>query len=826
MRRPILGIFALSLSLAFAGCSSDSSTDAQQPKDPGPSTAVTIDKSVLVDSAVIPPFEDGGPERHVATMTSPGGNVMQFYENELVVAAKSKADVDALVARYEGKILETLDLSDAGDDSGFTFYAVQIKSEKADIAGMDSALQEAGSTPEELKISSAAALGTLAAFVTESKRGLSVFPNFVMQHDSIPDRETTEAPAAGTDAKHHPGDYSPNPFAWPYMKRGGALDIGVAEAWRVLEANGKLGNEVRVLVMDAGFKNDDLPESVELVGSTRFDVPNEGKCGNGTSACPWHGTGSARTVAGRVDNSRGAAGSGGPVVKPLLLQSPREDFFDIIRYIGGLVSGVGRAQIISMSASTTVDQWVCDTSGFFLGEAGVCSFPHRIGAAIRAANILWVSSAGNDNARDLDSGDFTIPCEMAGTVCVGGLQWDQPRVHSGSTRASRRADGAIDIYAPFEVWVGSDPENLASNEATIFRGTSASAPFVAGVAALIKAADPSLNATAVESILKSTANTGSSAEAYRWVNAYEAVKEAVGGATPGFITITKPGEGTSEPRVSAPVSFKSLVESDGGTPTVAWSSSIDGPLGTGKDIVYPGVLSMGAHIISATVTVHGLSYTSHVNYTLTNTAPVVNIVSPGNGANYYVGQLISLLGSSTDNNEPGGTLTNAQVSWQVDGGVATTGHTKDIAPNSLSLGAHTIKFTGNDGEISASKQISINILPNPTNLPPNITSMTPVSGTDVGYADVSVGGKWVKQVTLTASATDPDGPALPNSAYTWKTTYTNGSQTLSETLGTGKSITANLAGLCNQATHTVTVTVTDGTNSVSKSATYYVSLLC
>jgi hypothetical protein len=823
MRRTTLGIFAVSLSLTFAGCSSDSATDSQQPSDPGPSTLVTIDSSVLVDTAVIPPFEKGGPDRHVATMTSPGGNVMQFYENELVVAAKDKADVEAVVARYEGKILESLDLSDAGDDSGFTFYAVQIKAEKADVAGMDSALEEAGSAPQGLKISSAAALGTLAAFVTESKRGISVFPNFVMQHDTIADRETAEAPTA---SGNHSGDYSPNPYTWPYMQRGGALNMGVAEAWRVLEANGKLGNEVRVLVMDAGFKNDDLPESVELVGSTRFDVPNTGKCCNNTCDCPWHGTGSARAAAGRVNNSRGAAGSGGPVVRPLLLQSPREDFFDIIRYIGGLVTGVGRAQIISMSASTTVDQWVCDTSGFFMGDLGVCSFPHRIGAAIRAANVLWVASAGNNNARDLDSGDFTIPCEMAGTVCVGGLDWDAPRVSSGSTRASRRADGAIDIYAPFELWVGTDPADLTANEATIFSGTSASAPFVAGVAALIKAADPSLHANQVEAILKSTANTGTSSQAFRWINAYEAVKQAVGGATPGFITITKPGAGASEPRVSAPVSFKSLVESDGGTPTVTWSSSLDGPLGTGKDIVYPGVLSMGTHVISATVTVHGLSYTRSVDYTLTNTAPVVNIVSPGTGTNFYVGQLISLLGSSVDNNEPSGILTNAQVSWQVDGGAASAGHAKDIAPNTLSLGAHTIKFTGNDGELSASKQISINILPNPVNLPPNITSMTPASGTDVGYADVSVGGKWVKQVTLTAAATDPDGPVLPNSAYTWKTSYTNGTTTLTQTLGTGKSITADLAGLCNQATHTVTVTVTDGVNNVTKSATYYVSLLC
>lgn len=821
MRRYQLGLFAAGLCLALAGCSSDSSSDGQT-QGPGPSTTLTINGKVLLDDAVIPAFKDGGPPRHLATLKSPGGNAMQFYENELVVASKSKSEVEELVKRYDGEILAEMDLSKAGDDSGFVFYALRIEASKANIQAMDAALAKVNSVPQGLEISSAAALGTFAAFVNETERGIVVFPNFTMQPDEIRDRVTTEAPSASGG---HAGDYTPNPFSWPYMQRGGPLNIGVAEAWRVLEANGKLNNQVRVLVMDAGFKNDDLPDSTELVGSTRWGQPNEGQCCNNTCDCAWHGTGTARAVAGRVDNARGAAGSGGPVVKPLLLQSPRADFFDFIRFIPGLLDGLGRAQIINMSASTTIDQWVCDTSGFFMGEAGLCAFPHRIGAAIRAANVLWVASAGNDNRRDLDSGDFTIPCEMAGTLCVGGLNWNAPTVSGGSTRASHRESGAIDIYAPFELWVGSDPENLDSNEATIFSGTSASAPFVAGVAALVKAANPSLNANQVEALLKSTANTGTSSQAFKWVNAYEAVKEAVGGAVPAYLTITKPTDGATEARVPGPVQFKSLVESDGGSPVVTWSSSLDGPLGTGKDITYTGLLSFGTHTITATVVDHGLSYSRSVSYTLTNSAPTVSILTPPNGGSYYKGQLISLLGASTDTNEPGVKLAEGQVSWLMDGTLLGTGHARDIAPGTLTVGAHTLKFVGSDGEFSAEKQVSLTILADPANLPPNITSITPATGTDLGYADVDVGGKWVKQVVLKAVATD-DGGVLPDSAYKWSTVYTNGSTTLSQSLGTGKTITANMAGLCNQAKHTVTLTVTDGTNTSSKTVIYYVSLLC
>lgn len=789
----------------------------------GGSARVEVDPSIGVDDGVLPAFDAGGPARRVATVITSAGNTMQLIENELLVATASPAQLEAFVERRGATVLGSYDLASAGDTSGVVYHAVRVNPAKATAGELESVLADVQGTPSKVTASSEAAVATLAVFASESKAGLAVFPNFVWQKDGVADRSTADAPAA---SGAHAADYTPNAFEWPYMRRGGALDIGVAEAWRVLEAHGKHTARVPVLILDAGFRNNDLPADTVLVGGTSWDQPNGGMCCNGTCACPWHGTGAARTVAGVPDNEFGAAGSGGPVARPFLLQSPRENFFDFLEYTFGLIAGVASAPIVSISASTTIDQWVCDVSGFFLGENGVCVLPHRLGASLRAANVLLVSSAGNNPARDLDSGDFTLPCEMTGTICVGGMNWSAPTLSGGSTRASKRAAGAIDIYAPFELWVGPDPADPTTNQATIFSGTSASAPFVAGVAALIKAANPSLSAGGIESVLLSSAHVGNSSQVHRWVNAYGAVRQAVGGDAPPFLRILQPIDGTSAPRLAAPMKFIADLEVPSGSASVTWSSNLDGPLGTGAEATYTGLLSFGTHVISATVTAAGLTHTATSSLTLTNTAPVATILAPAVGSQFYVSQAISLLGQSYDQNEAGTTLANSQVTWLLNGTPLGTGHARDIAPSSLSVGYHTLTFRVSDGTHTHDASRVVQVLSNPANLPPVIGVISPASGTNLGYADVLLGGKWVKQVNLSTTATDPDGPVLPDSAFTWKTTYSDGGSPVTLNLGTGKSILANLPGVCNSVQHLVTVTVTDGTTPVNKSVTYVVHTLC
>jgi serine protease len=792
--------------------------------DPGAGEGIVVDTSLAPNAATHAAFDDGGPERKEAVVVGPTGNRFRFIERELLVATHSQAELDGLLRRTGGKLLESWSFDADGDTSGLSYHAVRIDDSKVTREDLDGVLAALDSAEGGVKVSSDAALATLAAFASESKQGILVFPNFVLDMDQIPDRTTSEAGSALDFA----GDYTPNAFDWPYMKRGGPLDIGVAEAWRVLDANGDGTTRVPVLFMDGGFKQTaDLPTDTLLAGDTVFGEPNSSQCCEGTCSCQWHGTGTVRAAAARVDDDFGGAGSGGPVVQPVLLQSPVQDFFDYLRYVAGIAQGLGAAKIVNISASTTIDQWVCDVGGFFMGPAGPCAMPHALGASLRAAGYLVIASAGNDGNRDLDSGDFTMPCEMSGTMCVGGMAWNSPTRSSGSTRASRGLSGAIDIWAPFDVWVGPNPETPETNENTLFSGTSASAPFVAGVAALVKAANPSFGPNEIENAILSTAHVGSTGQVSRWINAYAAVSFAENGAVPPFIRILQPSAGSSAPHIEAAEMFSADVADAGSDLVVTWSDSVDGELGTGTTITHPG-LSFGTHTITATATSHGVSHSTSVTVERTNVPPTVTIVTPATGSSFYAGQSISLLGQSSDPNEPLGQLASGQVTWKSGSTLLGTGYSVDVPPNTFVPGTYTIQFQGTDGVSTADATRSIQILPNPVNLPPSIGTITPGTGTDLGYADVMVGGEWTKAVVLSANATDPEGLTLADSAYTWKTTYTDPNTGVSteKTLGTGKTLSTHLVGLCFAVQHVVTLTVTDGVNQSQKSAVYVVHLLC
>jgi hypothetical protein len=797
------------------------------------SDRISVDRSLASDGAKLPPFVAGTPERQIGVVVGPTGNRHRLIEEELLVAAKSQADIDGLLARLGGQLLESWNFAAAGDSSGITYHAVHIDSALVAPADLHAALARLDSAAGGIRVSSEAVLATFAAYASESKRGIHVFPNFVLDNDQIPDRTTSEAESA---AGEFAGSFTRNAFEWPYMKRGGPLDIGVAEAWRVLEANGRLGTRVPVLILDNGFRQTpDMPVDTVLVGGTRFDVPNPSGCGGG-GPCLWHGTGTTRVVAAQVDDSFGGAGTGGPVAQPHLLQSPANNFFDYLRYLGAIAGGLTSARIVNISGSVTIDQWACDLSGFHLGPGGVCHAPHKLGLTLRAAGFLIISSAGNDGARDLDSGDFTMPCEMAGTFCVGGLDWKGPTRFPSSSYASRRDQGAIDLWAPWHVWVGPDPEgDLTLNEATLFTGTSAAAPFVSGVAALVAAADPTLNATQIANVLVSTAHVGGAGRVHRWVNAYGAVAQAVGERIPPFVRIVRPRDGELAPRLPVPTRFDAEVETSGMAPVVSWRSSINGALGTGTTVV--SGLSYGIHRITARAQANGVSHSATITIERTNTAPTVEIVAPGSGTRFYANQSIPLLGTSFDPNEEESKLADEQVTWLLGTTTLGSGHALDVPGGTVSPGSYRLRFRGSDGTLSAEMVRDLDILPGPANLLPSIGELTPANGTDLGYTDLEVDELWYKQVTLRASATDPDGPPIIDSAFTWTTTYRHPDTgvILTEELGTGQTLNTKLIGLCGAVQHRVTLTVANGALcgpaepsciESKKSVLYTVRLLC
>ncbi|HVJ18335.1 MAG TPA: S8/S53 family peptidase [Polyangiaceae bacterium] len=754
----------------------------------------------------VPGLDEQGPSRPVGAFARGSGEVMEFVAEELILTDVAAADLPQLLADFGGTLLKSIEVL-----KGKGQYLVSIAGADVDTEQVELWLQD--SDLGTLSFSSEAALRTFAAATLISQSGkASAAPNFVMHGNTMVDRSLPQSPSGS------PAGYTPNPFDWPSHSRGSAQDIGVAEAWRVLYYHGLFSSSrVHVMVLDGGFRQGpDVPAETAFFRGT-WDQPNPSTCSG--SPCDWHGTDVLTTLAASTYGEFGSAGTGGPVVRPRLIQAPA-DFFQGVEYVASAIGGATSTRIVNMSGGFWIDQWICDNpfTGLF------CATIQGTAAVLSAFDNLVVASAGNDG-RNIGTAAFYVPCEAEGVLCVAGMRHNSRERHPDSNYSFT---GSVDLWAPFEVWVGADPAvDPTANGVRRVRGTSFSAPFVAGVAALVQAADPSLDSNAIERVLMDTAHRGSgSSIAPRWVDAYAAVSEVLDGIVPPFVSIVQPTDGTTRSRTPYHTELVADVQDALAGYSVDWYSSIDGRIGGGEECSALG-LSFGTHTIGVRVTSAGLIHEDSVQLTLTNDPPTVTINSPNVFDNYYTGTTLFLSGESLDPNEDGGMLTDSQVRWQLDGEELGTGHSMTLPAGTVGSGWHTVTFIGNDGDLTSGDDVTFFVAEAGLDIPPSIVKILPEDGSDLGYADKLVDGEWVMEVELIATAED-DGGTLPDSAYEWTESFTHDSTgTVTRSLGKGKSLTTSLVGLCFSVEHDVTLTVTDSAGQTAKRThRYIVHLLC
>jgi hypothetical protein len=179
----------------------------------------------------------------------------------------------------------------------------------------------------------------------------------------------------------------------------------------------------------------------------------------------------------------------------------------------------------------------------------------------------------------------------------------------------------------------------------------------------------------------------------------------------------------------------------------------------------------GAHTVSLTVTGPGGTLNQQHSY-LVDAPPVADFSPP---AAPVAGQPLKFTSTSTD--ADGDALTYA---WTVDGVAA--GATANLT-TTLAAGSHTVVLTVNDGKapaVAKSRTVSVDA-------PPNVPKFTVSPAAPV--AD--------ETVTLTASATDPDGKIA---SYSWDL---NGDGTYGD--ASGESVFTSFT----TGTHTVGLKVTD-----------------
>ncbi|MBI5489853.1 MAG: S8/S53 family peptidase [Deltaproteobacteria bacterium] len=753
-QRRALALWTVAALLPACGTSGGGGADTGE--DPLPLPSFTADPSVVPPAAELPGFEDGAA-RPVAALADDKGHQAEFVANELWLSSDDGAVLAALLERWNGEVVSEIDPASLGGGLPRQVL-VRIDPSDADPARLAQDLRslDAGARGAH-RVSSEAGLRLLAAAAREAARGILIGVNWVGRGADLRARRTAEAPAG---ASWGATAYDPNAFAWPSHSTGSPQDIGVAEAWRMLESAGKLGNRVRVAVLDMGFQpNGDFPVSRTAVSNVPFvaAIGTSNLIGCGGGPCPWHGTNVVSSAMAPADDGFGAAGPAGPIADAVLVFTLYDFFTSIAAVAEARAAG---ARVMNMSYGAAVP------AGF---SWSVLPFEAAT-ALVRASGSLLFAAAGNDGA-DVDSEDCFVfcwedtlytPCENAGVTCIGGMAWDSPRSDSGSNWGH----GGVSLFAPFTQWVGPDPVAPA-NTAQVVSGTSFSSPFAAGVAALVWAANPSLSAGQVADILVRTAHTRGDSRVDRWIDARAAVVAALGDAPP-FVRIVLPADGASFPGRSTSIVFRADAEDVGDvTPTLTWRSDRDGVLGTGIEIGRTN-LSYGTHRVTATAADRsGHSSSDEVTVVVVNNPPAVEVLEPVDGSDAYASSAVSLVGTGYDPND--GTLPPSRLQWFVDGSPAATGNAAFLAGGTLALGDRTIELRASDGELSASDSVVIQVVADPPgNVPPTVVIDSPPEGYRyLGDQWDAAASRYYANASICGRGIDPEDGDLLGDSLVW-----------------------------------------------------------
>jgi hypothetical protein len=760
---------------------------------------------------------DGGPPRQIGSMVSPSGEKDDFALNEVTLVVQNDAQLAAFLAKYDGKVLRTgqslaiegLSPPDYVPTSN-GLYLIEVDLSRSSLDDFRANMGRAAFKGEYVFSSDAAA--RLVALLAR-ERETPVGPNVVLR---------------GGATKEHPkadGSYL-NAETWPWMTEDDnpstpaedGLSVGVYRAWDYLtykniRSGAGAGEYVPtyVAIIDGGFALDEStglprngntdffyygtkPIQVDMVDrDATAGGANRTLCTDGVE-CPWHGQAAFGTLGALPRNQFGSAGTGGPVVVPVLI---KVDFTwygfvqgmytlaNAIRASAVLGAGAHRADVVSISIYSTCAN-VCNvTEG--VGLEDYEDYMQRTVLTATSLGAVVVAAAGNDG-RDLDSQGFDwIPCELDAVICVGAVD------RTGGPKDYSNHGSNVDIWAPTDILSTTDPDQVAADTNTTcngpandacdelkrFGGTSASAPFAAGVIALMYALDKNLptngelpaagtrRVEAIQRILQESANRMSTDPKMDQghLDAFRALLR-VRANIPPTVEVLRPSNGSivgwegsmtlavdyEDPEVLPDDIYRWAGE-------VTFTSDLDGALCTVSQPPYScgstqTELSIGTHLIEVVATdPFDASAVTTIEIEVVNRPPEMEITGPEPGA-----LLLSTVPTRLAVRlfDPDESLSDQSVVWtsSLDGPLGA-GRILDAL---LSTGHHTVTATATDGKgLVADQAIEVDVrsgagLPRPTILFP---------GADL--CCLSPG----ESLTLQGEASDDEDGSLPGESLEW-----------------------------------------------------------
>ncbi|WP_252891190.1 S8 family peptidase [Thermoclostridium stercorarium] len=294
-----------------------------------------------------------------------------------------------------------------------------------------------------------------------------------------PENSITVAEAAYetvTDAVYGPDDpYYIKKWQW------GLQAINVTDIWERVPVEKR--KNVTIAVVDTGvdLEHPDLKDSI-VAGYDFINQDNVPDDDNG------HGTHVAGIAAAITNNGIGIAGvAGGAKIMPVKVLSAEGYGSSLDVYLGIMYAADHGADVINLSLGS-------DAPSLLINEAVKYAL---------ARDVVVVAATGNEY-----SDTVSYPAGFDGVIGVGAVDWNYP---NGFIRAdfSNYGEGT-DIVAPGVDILSTYPEELDIADGnqdgyTILDGTSMATPFVAGMAALLRAEHPEWSYEEIQKALQENA---------------------------------------------------------------------------------------------------------------------------------------------------------------------------------------------------------------------------------------------------------------------------------------------------------------------------------
>lgn len=455
--------------------------------------------------------------RSVAALGPADLTATTYVADEVIVDEEDRELIDELAGRYGAEVIDDRELPEPPEgirvrEEGLRGpLAVRLRfREVPAVDGQDDLLQRAvGDTGDEVFASSEMGAAVAAMTARFALDGRPIGLNLFGEPLAMPLSTATESAIPGAGA---------NPFAYAAF----AGRTRMVEAWQLMDSIQRMRSNpfVVLAVLDNGFWLDANGAPNVAAGQTGSDLGAgvmqlnlmaEGTPAGGMSPSNgWHGNSVASAGAGILNNAAGAAGSGGSVATPMLFRT--DISVDQLMRCARICAAWG-LDVLNMSIGT----WG-QTELFFPTTAWDKAFQFAADNG-----VVLIAAAGNSTLDLPDDENIRPATRTPGVLTIGALD------ASDNAAGFSNYGSSVNLWAPGTA-IPVAPDGAAPLGSTK-NGTSFAAPIVAGVAAMMRSANPNLSAHDIRRILVETAWQGTG-RVSRGLDAFAALFAAIGAAMP------------------------------------------------------------------------------------------------------------------------------------------------------------------------------------------------------------------------------------------------------------------------------------------------------